>query len=125
MPVFMWHAKGKVGRINGKTVIADDKWHHISKVYDGETVQMYMDGKIDGEMPSGGTLDTSKSPIWLGARPGNVAATGLFDEVGFFTEALSEDEINNVMTQGLMQIASVDPTAKLAISWGEIKRTIN
>ena len=116
MPVFMWHAKGKVGRINGKTVIADDKWHHISKVYDG---------KIDGEMPSGGTLDTSKSPIWLGARPGNVAATGLFDEVGFFTEALSEDEINNVMKQGLMQIASVDPTAKLAISWGEIKRTIN
>ena len=125
MPVFMWHSKGKGGRINGKTVIADDKWHHISKVYDGKTVQMYMDGKIDGEMPSGGTLDTSKSPIWLGARPGNVAATGLFDEVGFFTEALSEDEINNVMEEGLMQIASVDPTTKLAISWGKIKRTIN
>jgi len=45
--------------------------------------------------------------------------------VGFFTEALSEDEINNVMEEGLMQIASVDPTTKLAISWGKIKRTIN
>ena len=118
----MWHVKGTGGRINGKKAVADNKWHHTSKVYDGKTVKMYIDGKLDGEAPSGGTLDTSKTPIWIGARPGNVAATGLFDEVGFFTQALTEAEISQVMTQGLMRIAAVEPTTKLTVSWGQIKQ---
>ena len=120
-PVFMWHVKGKVGRIEGKTIVADGEWHHIAKIYDGKTVQMFVDGKLDGEEPSGGTLDTSKSPIWIGARPGNVAATGLFDEVGFFTEALSEDELNDVMENGLADYAAVDAAGKLATTWALLK----
>jgi hypothetical protein len=120
-PVFMWHVKGQVGRIDGKAIVADDKWHHIAKIYDGKTVKMYIDGKVDGEAPSGGTLDTSKSPIWIGARPGNVAATGLFDEVGFFTEALSEGQLNDVMKDGLLKFAAVDPDGKVATTWGDLK----
>ena len=120
-PVFMWHVKGKVGRIDGKTIVADGEWHHIAKIYDGKNVQMFIDGKLDGESPSGGTLDTSKSPIWIGARPGNVAATGLFDEVGFFTEALSEDELNDVMENGLANYAAVDAAGKLATTWALLK----
>ena len=57
--------------------------------------------------------------------PGTWRQPAFLTKWGFFTEALSEDEINNVMEEGLMQIASVDPTTKLAISWGKIKRTIN
>jgi beta-galactosidase len=121
-PVFMWHVKGQVGRIDGKKIVADDKWHHIAKVYDGKSVKMYIDGELDGESPSGGQIDTSKSPIWLGARPGNVAATGLFDEVGFFTEALSETDIKDVMNKGLQVFALVDPAGKLATTWGDIRR---
>jgi hypothetical protein len=121
-PVFMWHVKGKGGRIEGKKAVADNKWHHTSKVYDGKTVKMYIDGKLEGEVPSGGTLDTSKTPIWIGARPGNVAATGLFDEVGFFTQALTDVEIRQVMTQGLMKMAAVEPTTKLTVIWGQIKQ---
>jgi hypothetical protein len=120
-PVFMWHVKGNVGRIDGKTIIADGKWHHIAKIYDGKNVQMFVDGKLDGEKPSGGTLDTSKSPIWIGARPGNVAATGLFDEVGFFTEALSEDELNAVMDNGLAVYAAVDAAGKATTTWALLK----
>ena len=120
-PVFMWHVKGNVGRIDGKTIIADGKWHHIAKIYDGKNVQMFVDGKLDGENPSGGTLDTSKSPIWIGARPGNVAATGLFDEVGFFTEALSEDELNDVMDNGLAGYAAVDAAGKATTTWALLK----
>ena len=120
-PVFMWHVKGNVGRIDGKTIIADGNWHHIAKIYDGKNVQMFVDGKLDGEKPSGGTLDTSESPIWIGARPGNVAATGLFDEVGFFTEALSENELNDVMDNGLAGYAAVEAAGKATTTWALLK----
>jgi len=121
IPVFMWHVKGQVGRIDGKTIVADSNWHHIAKVYDGKNVQMFIDGKLDGEMASGGTLDTRKSPIWIGARPGNIAATGLFDEVGFFTKALSEAQVNDVMDNGLEDYAAVEATGKATTTWGLLK----
>ena len=120
-PVFMWHVKGEVGRIDGKTVIADGTWHHVAKVYDGKNVQMFIDGKLEGEKPSGGTLDTSESPIWIGARPGNVAATGLFDEVGFFTKALSKAQLNEVMDNGLADYTAVAAAGKAATTWGLLK----
>ena len=120
-PVFMWHVNGEEGRIEGNTIVADDTWHHIAKVYDGQNVQMFIDGKLEGESPSGGTLDTSESPIWIGARPGPVAATGLFDEVGFFTQALSQDEINDVMSIGLADYAAVEANGKATTTWGLLK----
>lgn len=120
-PVFMWHVNGEVGRIDGKTIIADGEWHHIAKVYDGTKVEMYIDGKLDGDAPSGGKLDTSNSPIWIGARPGNVAATGLFDEVGFFTKALTENQVNDVMDDGLSNYAAVEAANKATTTWGLLK----
>lgn len=120
-PVFMWHFNGHVGRIDGKTIVADSKWHHIAKVYDGANVKMYVDGKLDGQEVSGGKLSTSETPIWIGARPGNVAATGLFDEVGFFTKALTENQVNDVMDDGLETFAAVEAAGKATTTWGLLK----
>ena len=120
-PVFMWHVKGVETRMPGKTIVADGKWHHIAKVYDGSKVQMFVDGKLEVEKASGGKLDTSQSPIWIGARPGNVAATGLFDEVGFFTKALTEEQVNDVMDTGLVDYAAVEAAGKATITWGLLK----
>lgn len=120
-PVFMWHVNGQETRLAGKTIIADGEWHHVAKVYDGSKVQMFIDGKLDAESATSGPLDTSESPIWIGARPGNVAAIGLFDEVGFFTQALSEAEVNAVMNTGLTDYAAVEATGKATITWGLLK----
>ena len=120
-PVFMWHVNGQETRLPGKTIIADGEWHHVAKVYDGSKVQMFIDGKLDAESATSGPLDTSESPMWIGARPGNVAATGLFDEVGFFTQALSEAEVNAVMNNGLTDYAAVEATGKATITWGLLK----
>jgi len=120
-PVFMWHVNGNVGRIDGTTIVADGNWHHIAKIYDGRNVQMFVDGQLEAEKSSGGTLDTSESPIWIGARPGNVAATGLFDEVGFFTEVISAGELNDVMDNGLAGYAAVDAAGKATTTWALLK----
>ncbi len=120
-PVFMWTAGKNSGQIDGKTIITDDRWHHIAKVYDGNSVKMFIDGIMDTEMPSEGTLDINVSPIWIGANPNNIAATGLFDEVGFFANALTKNEINDVMSTGLADYASVEATGKTTTTWGLLK----
>jgi len=81
-----------------------------------------VDGKADGELAAGKLIVNGEDPMWIGARPGDVAATGIFDEVGFFTKALSEDEFKTVMGQGLSVIASVEAKNKLSTTWGVIKR---
>ncbi len=120
-PVFMWTAGQHKGQLDGKTVITDDKWHHIAKVYDGDKVMMFIDGILEDQIASGGTLDTNESPIWIGARPGDIAATGLFDEVGFFTQALTKAEVNVVKKVGLSDFAAVEVAGKKTITWAYLK----
>ena len=124
--VLMWSFEGGAayGNIDGKTIIADGAWHHVVKSCDGDTMRLYIDGRLDGEAPVGGKLVVNgEDPLWIGARPGNVAATGIIDEVGFFTEALSEGDIAGVMTAGLIEPSSVTPACKLASTWGGLKAT--
>ncbi len=122
-PVLMWHLEGGgEGRLDGKAIIADGKWHHVAKSSDSKNMRLFIDGKLDGEIAIGGKLAINgEDPLWIGARPGNVAATGVFDEIGFFTKALSEAELKEAMDKGLMVIASVDPKSKLANTWGGMK----
>ncbi|MBM3235478.1 LamG domain-containing protein [Candidatus Poribacteria bacterium] len=120
--VLMWHLEGGgEGRIDGKTAVADGNWHHVAEWHDGKTMRLYVDGKVDGEAPAGKLIVNGEDPMWLGARPGDVAATGVFDEVGFFTQALAEAEFKAVMGQGLSVIAAVEAQNKLSTTWGELK----
>jgi hypothetical protein len=121
--VLMWHLEGGgEGRVDGTTIVADGDWHHVAKSSDGDTMRLLIDGKVDAEGPIGGKLVVNgEDPLWIGARPGDVAATGIIDEVGFFTEALSEEELAEVMNQGLEILAPVEPLDKLAATWGELK----
>lgn len=122
--VLMWHLEGGgEGRADGKTIVADGDWHHVAKWCDGDTVRLYIDGEVDAEKPVGGKLAVNgEDPMWIGARPGDVAATGIIDEVGFFTKALSENELKSVMDGGLTVLASVEPLGKLSAAWGELKK---
>ena len=121
--VIMWHTEAAFeGRVDGTTVVADGTWHHVAKSSDGETMRLFIDGNLDGEAPTEGTLAINgEDPLWIGARPGDVAATGIIDEVGFFTQALSEDELQTVMNDGLAVLAPVEPLGKMAATWGKLK----
>ena len=49
-------------------------------------------------------------------------AAATIDEVAVFNDALSKDEINAVINQGLYQAAlSVSPSGNLTSRWGNIK----
>jgi hypothetical protein len=121
--VLMWYLEdGGQGRADGKTIVADSKWHHVAKVCDGKNMKLYIDGKVDSEAAIGGKLVVNgEDPLWLGARPGDVAATGIFDEVAFFNKTLSEADFTQVMNEGLAAFAAVSSSGKLAITWGKVK----
>jgi len=54
---------------------------------------------------------------------GGEPAQGIIDEVGIFNNALSEDDVKAIMQKGLEQTAlMVEPSGKLASTWGNIKR---
>jgi hypothetical protein len=46
---------------------------------------------------------------------------GIIDEVALINRILDENEIANLMDNGLAQVMAVKPAGKLAISWGGIK----
>jgi len=77
----------------GAATVADGKWHHVALVNDGKTATFYVDGKQDGQDTLAGPLADNDFPLWIGARPGDVAATGVIDEVIFFDRALTPDEV--------------------------------
>lgn len=126
--VIMWSFEGggaNYGRVDGAAVIGDGEWHHVAKSCDGDTMRLHIDGVLDNEGPVGGALaENGEDPLWIGARPGNVAATGVIDEVGFFTEALSENQLASVMNDGLESMAAVEPSGKLAATWGKLKMSL-
>ncbi|MBM4018206.1 MAG: LamG domain-containing protein [Planctomycetes bacterium] len=77
----------------GAKKVADDQWHLVVCVNDGKTVRFYVDGRKDAEGALAGPLARNDHPLWIGARPANVAATGIIDEVRFFDRALTEEEV--------------------------------
>ena len=124
-PVFMWSVEGAADfvQLPGKTIVADGTWHHLAKWYDGKSIRMYIDGKMDVQAETQKLAKNGTDDLWIGARPGDVAATGLIDEVGLFTKALSEAELQAVMAASLTQIASLEAKGKLSTTWGEVKST--
>jgi hypothetical protein len=79
--------------ISGSRKVADGEWHLVVCTSDGKTVRFYVDGRKDAEGAAAGPLAKSDHPLWIGARPGDVAATGVIDEVRFFDRALSAEEV--------------------------------
>ena len=43
------------------------------------------------------------------------------DDVAIFNKALSEQEINEIMKNGLGRILALEPREKIAITWGMVK----
>ena len=95
------------------------KWHHIAGVYDGSVAIIYVNGEVDNEKKFEGVLKHNGENFWMGARKSDgLPYNGLLDELRLYNRGLSQEEIeNNLDAEGL----AVEPTQKLALTWGGIK----
>ena len=105
------------------TLLNDDKWHHIAGTYDGKTVKVYVDGKLEASNAAAGAFKTG--PKYIGSRDDKQEAfTGLIDEIAFFNAVLSDNDMKVIANSGLsvaLGFASVSPQAKLATAWAKLK----
>jgi len=94
---------GWVGRFNGRTKVADGKWHHVALVGDGNRQWIYCDGKNDGD----GNLNPPPDPKGSVGKIGFTATNfpnppgfnGRLDEVCVYGRALSPAEVSASQTK--------------------------
>jgi hypothetical protein len=83
-------------------------WHHVAGVYDGSSVKLYLDGALQQSVSLSGVQNSNGTPVYLGGDYGCGlgAWDGLMDEAAIWNRALSESEIQSMVTTGA---APTDP----------------
>ena len=105
-----------------------NKWVHIATAYSAKEgkIRFYINGELDAESDWGnnpGVLDPGKIGAWTNAGGQHSRFwQGLIDEFAIFNTVLSEDDIKSVMNDGIAGGLAVDPKAKLATTWGSLKK---
>ncbi len=99
-----------------------EEWHHVASTYDGNLIRQYIDGKLDAEFePPAGKISSIDAVFRIGkAQTGLDGMVGYVDEVAVYNRALTADEINQDMENGVY--FAVSPNGRLASTWGDLKR---
>ena len=103
------------------------EWYHVGIVYKAGTgLSFYVNAALDGEVEikKYGSLDNDL-PVVIGAAIANDGKEGvksqffpgIIDEVRIWNRALSQQELEKYMTEGL----AVYPIEKITATWGMIK----
>jgi len=99
-----------------------NEWVHIITVFDGDTVDYYVNGVLDAEVEAGGDTDVTESPgLFLGAEAAIINTQPVdmvIDEFWISNKAISKNEIRAYFPA---QLSAVTPGDKLAVTWGSIK----
>lgn len=90
-------------------------WYHIACTYDGSMGRLYVDGKLEGEMPASGPVNITTYPLTIGCRNGQSFFAGTIDEVTLWNKAVTLEEMQKPIR------SAVAPNDKLTTTWGSIK----
>lgn len=108
----------------GRTLLVDGEWHHMAGTYDGAFIRAWVDGVMEAQVGEAGEPDHPEAePLRIGAVDG-IPVKGIIDEVALFNVALEEEDIQNIMNNGLekaLSIVAVEPEDSLAATWGKVK----
>ncbi|MFA6340780.1 MAG: LamG-like jellyroll fold domain-containing protein [Candidatus Paceibacterota bacterium] len=89
--------------IKGSTSVGGGVWHLCTLSYDGTTVKLYTDGKLEYSANQVGAPNIT-SPYFIGATNGGGAVNiynGYLDDVRIYTSILSSSDIQKLYTEGL------------------------
>lgn len=96
------------------------EWYHFAGTFDGKTMKVYVNGKLEGEAANNVPIAPSDLELWIGGddfgRPTDFFP-GTIDEVRLYEETLTEAEIQKVMETP----QDVEARGKLTTAWGKIK----
>ncbi|MCX6270714.1 MAG: right-handed parallel beta-helix repeat-containing protein [Bacteroidetes bacterium] len=84
-------------------VMLTGEWNHVTGVYDGSMIRVYINGKLEGEQPLSASIGVSSKSLFIGGSPGysvyplNRFFDGKIEEVRVWNVALTETEIRENM----------------------------
>jgi len=84
--------------------IVAETWQHVAWVYNGSTVELFIDGISIGSASASGTFTGVDKPFAIGkgiSSAGNFIFKGRADEVSLWTTALSQGDVQNMMANEL------------------------
>ncbi|HEV2694975.1 MAG TPA: LamG domain-containing protein [Verrucomicrobiae bacterium] len=83
--------------LDSVTVVQSNTWYHVAETWDGATMKLYVNGKLDGELAAPGPLTVTAEPVRLGGGTtgcySEYCFDGLLDEPALYDHALSAEEI--------------------------------
>ena len=102
-------------------------WHYVVGTYDGDTMKIYVDGKLAvEEAKKFNFTGTNDQDLRIGCskdRPQYSFENGMIDDAAIWSRALNEGEITQAMGGDLLDVT---PKNKATTTWGNIKqKTIN
>lgn len=90
--------------LTGTSTVSDGTWHHLAGVWNGSTMELYVDGQLErsraASLATVGVLDVS-APLLMGAHFDGVSRfeqPGVLDEVRVFGHALGNTELMALLT---------------------------
>ena len=121
--VFKIRLETEAGRNDIATDLPEtDEFVHIAFTNDTKKTKIYYDGKemVEGDTP--GKLKANEDPWRVGQDCDrlNYVFAGIIDEVRLWSRALSEEEIQTFMDQGVDAL-SVEAAGKLSTTWSRLK----
>jgi len=110
------------GPVKSNVVSPYGEWHHHATTYDGKELKVYVDGEQTGSMAIPGPMNQTDAPFRISnSCCGGRFFVGALDEMRISNTPRTEAEINDLMNRGLANLLAVEPSDRLATSWGSIK----
>jgi len=90
------------GNIYGTIPVDDGLWHHAAGVYDGQTISLYIDGRLDVRSTATGRINLNSWPVLIGenAEIPTRYWNGWIDDVRIYSSALAESQIQAMSAAG-------------------------
>jgi len=92
----------ELGHVIGNTNMEDGQWHHVTGVYNGRTICLYIDGILDNFEFASGKISVNDQPVRIGSHsysqdPGGMRYwNGDIDDVRIYSYDLCAEEIKNL-----------------------------
>jgi len=112
--------------LGAKTVVNNGEWHHVAISFDEDIKvgKIFVDGVQEGQYNIPNEPPLSEADLVFAAHTdgGGNGYIGLLDEIAIFNVALEEEDIKDVMQNGLSPLVfPVEPKDKLSTTWAGIK----
>ena len=100
----------------------ENVWYHTAITFDGTAIRAYVDGDEVYSSDEGAGREINQNISRIGGGALGDAFEGDMDEVILLSAAITEEDVEALMTGGS---APVDALDKITSTWGEIKNTIS